>query len=61
MISLNNSTNEYEIVEDEQLQEMLVEDVQEKDKATQLAEGLSNATTISQIRSVAKSVLEVGE
>jgi len=57
MFSLN-SKNNYEYIEDEQLEEMLIEDI--KDKTTQLAEGLSTATTISQIRSVAKSIIEGG-
>lgn len=60
MMKLNASTDSYEQIEDIET-ESPIEKTENIDKAMALAEGLSTATTIAQIRAVAKSILDETE
>lgn len=57
MMKLNANTGSYEQIEDIE-SELPIEKTEQVDAAMALAEGLSTATTIAQIRAVAKSILD---
>lgn len=63
MMKLNASTDSYEQIEDIDIlnMEVPIEKTENIDKAMALAEGLSTATTIAQIRAVAKAILDETE
>lgn len=60
MLQLNANTGSYEQIEDIE-SELQIEKTEQVDAAMALAEGLSTATTIAQIRAVAKSILDETE
>lgn len=60
MMKLNANTGTYEQIEDIE-SELPIEKTEQVDAAMALAEGLSTATTIAQIRAVAKSILDETE
>lgn len=60
MMKLNANTGSYEQIEDIE-SELPIEKTEQVDAAMALAEGLSTATTIAQIRAVAKSILDETE
>ena len=56
MMKLNANTGSYEQIEDIE-SELPIEKTEQADTATVLAEGLSTATSLAQVREAAKAVL----
>lgn len=60
MFQLNANTGTYEHIDDVDT-ELLIEKNEQADTATVLAEGLSTATSLAQVREAAKAVLNETE